>query len=348
MLPTLTSLLLLLSATSLASDHSSKPWKPCTVRSPTTDRFFDLNPIHRAPPEEGKTPKEGEEGSWRAKGHDYGANFTLNFCGPVVEELHDVVDLDKELWRNVSAYYEKDDKVFAIGLESYEPIFRGRKLVLNYTGGSLCPDFSSKTNSKRSPIALPPRDIVQDDDDPSLPDDTDTDDEDNKDSKSDDIDGTSHERRKTTIISLQCEKDALAKTSVSFVAAVDDCVYFFEGRSPHACGGVEAETQALSPGGVFGVIFLITIAVYVAGGIIYQRHVMHQRGWRQLPNYALWSGIAGFVRDMLIVLTSSCARCLPGRRGYSRVSLGADSGRRGRRNDDENRLIDNLDEEWDD
>jgi cation-dependent mannose-6-phosphate receptor len=51
-----------------------------------------------------------------------------------------------------------------------------------------------------------------------------------------------------------------------------------------------------------------------------------------------------------VILTSSCARFLPSRRGYSRVSLGHDSGRggRGRRNDDEDRLIDNLDEEWDD
>lgn len=51
---------------------------------------------------------------------------------------------------------------------------------------------------------------------------------------------------------------------------------------------------------------------------------------------------------MFIILTSSCARFLPSRRGYSRVSLGHDSGRHGRRNDDEDRLIDNLDEEWDD
>lgn len=56
-----------------------------------------------------------------------------------------------------------------------------------------------------------------------------------------------------------------------------------------------------------------------------------------------------FIQDMFVILTSSCARFLPERRGYSRVSLGSDSGRRsGRRNDDENRLIDNLDEEWDD
>lgn len=58
--------------------------------------------------------------------------------------------------------------------------------------------------------------------------------------------------------------------------------------------------------------------------------------------------VANALQDMFIILTSSCARCLPSRRGYSRVSLGQDHGRRGRRNEDENRLIDNLDEEWDD
>lgn len=54
--------------------------------------------------------------------------------------------------------------------------------------------------------------------------------------------------------------------------------------------------------------------------------------------------------DLFIILTSSLARLMPSRRGYSRVSLGQDSGRGGRggRNEDENRLIDNLDEEWDD
>jgi cation-dependent mannose-6-phosphate receptor len=55
---------------------------------------------------------------------------------------------------------------------------------------------------------------------------------------------------------------------------------------------------------------------------------------------------------MFVILTSSCARFMPSRRGYSRVSLGQDAGRggrgRGRGNEDENRLIDNLDEEWDD
>jgi cation-dependent mannose-6-phosphate receptor len=161
---------------------------------------------------------------------------------------------------------------FPPSLESYEPIFRGRKLVLNYTGGSLCPSKPS-----RSPSLLG-RSSDEDDD------------EDHRGSKK------PTERRKTTIISLLCEKaEPIAKTSISFVAAVDECVYFFEGRSPHACGGVEAEVQALGPGGVFGVIILIAVLVYLVGGWVYQRTVMHQRGWRQLPNYALWAGIWGFL-----------------------------------------------------
>ena len=62
-----------------------------------------------------------------------------------------------------------------------------------------------------------------------------------------------------------------------------------------ACGSVIAAQQSLSPGGVFGVIALIAAAVYLLGGIAYQRTVMHQRGWRQLPNYTLWAGIFGFL-----------------------------------------------------
>ncbi|KAF2710955.1 mannose 6-phosphate receptor domain-containing protein [Pleomassaria siparia CBS 279.74] len=307
------------------SPKNSKPLKPCTARSPTTERYFDLNPIHKKPKDKDdkQSRKEDEIESWHARGWDYGANFTINFCGPVVEDLTNVQDLDKKLWKNVSAYYEIGDKQFAMGLESYEPVFRGRKLVLNYTGGSLCP---SKPHSKR----LASSDDDDDQDRPKKEKDT--------------------PRRKTTIISLLCENtQPVAKTSISFVASVDDCVYIFEGRSPYACGGLEAEVQALGPGGVFGVIILIAILVYLAGGWMYQRNVMHQRGWRQLPNYALWAGIWGFLWDMFIIITSSCARFLPSRRGYSRVSLGHDNnGRRGRRNDDEDRLIDNLDEEWDD
>jgi cation-dependent mannose-6-phosphate receptor len=108
--------LLLLASAWYALAASDKPLKPCTIVSPTTERFFDLNPIRRMPLEEGqKKPKGDSDGSWHARGYDYGANFTLNICGPVVEELHDVQDLDKDLWQNVSAFYEVGKKVYSIG-----------------------------------------------------------------------------------------------------------------------------------------------------------------------------------------------------------------------------------------
>ena len=109
------SLLLLLAAARHAAAASDKPLKPCTIVSPATERFFDLNPLRRTAPEEDKKKKEGDEGSWHARGYDYGANFTINFCGPVVEELSHVQDLDKALWKNVSAFYETGDKQYAIG-----------------------------------------------------------------------------------------------------------------------------------------------------------------------------------------------------------------------------------------
>ena len=125
---------------------------------------------------------------------------------------------------------------------------------------------------------------------------------------------------------------------------------------------------------------LIAVAVYLVGGCVYQRNVMHQRGWRQLPNYAIWAGIGSFVKvfvltspgllrrlsalrggrgwqgresspgsqpsslqDVFIIATSTCARLVPRRRGYNQLTAG-----RGRSSDDENRLIDQLDEDWDD
>ena len=45
-------------------------------------------------------------------------NFTMNFCGGVVEDLNKlggVEGVEREMWRNVSAYYKQDGKVYSIG-----------------------------------------------------------------------------------------------------------------------------------------------------------------------------------------------------------------------------------------
>jgi len=51
---------------------------------------------------------------------------------------------------------------------------------------------------------------------------------------------------------------------------------------------------------------------------------------------------------MFIIATSSCANLIPKSRGYSSLSISADGHGRNGRPEDENRLIDQLDEEWDD
>jgi hypothetical protein len=121
----LTLSVLLLSSTQLATagSDSSKPKtteKPCTVRSPTTGSYFDLNAISLSPPElkDGrKIHKDDREESWKARGHDYPANFTFNICAPVIEDLKDVVGVDKSRWQNVSAFYERNGKTYSIGYD---------------------------------------------------------------------------------------------------------------------------------------------------------------------------------------------------------------------------------------
>lgn len=150
---------------------------------------------------------------------------------------------------------------------------------MNYTDGSPCDEDKNSLRARK---------LKDDDDD----DESDGD----RDDKKKDHKYTAA-RRKSTLISFICDHDSLApKAHVSFLgASPDECTYFFEARSIAACGGVIDPQQTLGPGGVFGVIFLIAAVVYLLGGIAYQRTVMHQRGWRQLPNYNLWAGIFGFV-----------------------------------------------------
>ncbi|KAI9695512.1 MAG: Cation-independent mannose-6-phosphate receptor CI-MPR [Candelina mexicana] len=326
-----------------SDDKTPKPTNPCTIHSPNTNSFFDLTPISLSPPEEGKKAhKDDRTESWHAKGYDYPANFTINFCAPVIEEVKNVVGVKEELWRNVSAYYVADGKTYSIGSESSEPIFRGRKLVLNYTDGSPCGPKAKRLLDSREELAS--RKMKGHDGKKDKDEEDDDDDDDGK------TPNKGIKRRKSTLISLLCDRDPLSpKASVAFVgASPDECTYFFEARSQAACGGAADTQQSVGPGGVFGLIVMIALLVYVVGGCVYQRTVMQQRGWRQLPNYGLWAGIGSFVRDIFIILTSSCARFLPSRRGYSRVSANSSGGRGRSAPEDENRLIDQLDEEWDD
>ncbi|PFH61488.1 hypothetical protein XA68_17213 [Ophiocordyceps unilateralis] len=295
----------------------------CTATSSTgSGAFFDLRPDLAGSPNKAK--------DYHAKGYDYGSNFTLNICGSVVESVSEVVGVEKNLWANVSAYYTAHGNVYSIGSESMDLRSRGRKLVLQYAGGSPCGTKATKHRRATTPSKQQQHRV-------------------DTAAKKDDEDKASA-RRKSTTISFLCDKDpGSTQASVSFVGAdADECAYFFEARSMHACAHAEPHKPgSVGPGSVFGIILLIAVLVYVLGGVFYNRTVTNARGWRQLPNYSLWAGIGGFISDMFLAAWSWCCRYLPARRGgYSYLNSNASS--RHRNSDAENRLIDQLDEEWED
>jgi hypothetical protein len=45
----------------------------------------------------------------------------------------------------------------------------------------------------------------------------------------------------------------------------------------------------------------VAAAVYLIGGCVYQRTVMHARGWRQIPHWQVWAGVAGFIWVRLVL-----------------------------------------------
>ncbi len=114
---------LALSAAGAAADDKSKekPLKPCTIRSPSSGAFFDLNSLYIHPPgKDSKSSKNDDKlESWHARGYDYGSNFTLNFCGPVVEELGDVEGVSESDSKNISAFYKIGKKTYSIGYVTF-------------------------------------------------------------------------------------------------------------------------------------------------------------------------------------------------------------------------------------
>ncbi|KAA8905728.1 mannose-6-phosphate receptor binding domain-containing protein [Sphaerosporella brunnea] len=228
-------LLSLLSASLAVSEPPEKPIDPeCTVTSPFSENFFDLRKLRR---DRTANPPQTD---WFVKGQDYGANFSLNICGPVLAD----VTAEGVPKGAVAAYYEMNGTAYSIGSVSASPRFRGRKLVLAYENGSPCPGAPSY--------------------------------------------------RKSTLMSLMCDHEQFQKPSVSFVGQMNDCAYFFEVRTAAACATVN-QAQALGPGAVFGAIMGVFALVYLIGGIVYQRTVMHARGLRQIPHYHVWVAALGFI-----------------------------------------------------
>ncbi|KAK9422959.1 putative Autophagy-related protein 27 [Seiridium unicorne] len=344
--------LLSLAGRSLAAEaDKTTTAEACTATNAKTGSFFDLRPdIAVKTPSDGSNAKAGvPTKDYKANGYDYGYNFTLNICGPVVEEIDNVRgNINQEQWKNISAYYQTKGDVYSLGFSNGELKPRGRKLVLQYSGGSTCGQ-----SSKRDADSAMHKKNVHSSASYKY---SDYEDEEERSAGSSTAVKVTKEtdtprQRKSATISFLCDRDPTASSAaVSFVGTdPDECAYFFEARSIHACAGAEPHAPgSVGPGAVFGIILMVAILVYIGGGIFYQRTVANQRGWRQLPNYSLWAGIWSFVSDMFIAATSSCAKFLPNRRGYHYLSGSPSRTRQTRDREAENRLIDQYDEEWDD
>lgn len=308
-------LLATLLSSTLAADDSSPKAKPCTIHSPTTGSYFDLRTIQIQPPSSSSSKKDARIESWHSRGYDYGANFTLNFCGPVVEDLGKVEGIPEDRIANVSAFYKMDGKTYSIGQASSEPLFRGRKLVLNYTDGSPCPSdptsYSHDYPADNSDLFV--REIITSSRTASSESSTTSTSFSTSSTSSrlgsKPVTTPSNYRTKSTLLSFLCDRDPQYNTApkISFIGSPDSCTYFFEVRSRAACGGATSQSpSSLGPGGVFGVILGIAVVVYIVGGVAYQRTVMHQRGWRQCPNWGVWRGLGDVigVSKLLSLVTS--------------------------------------------
>ncbi|KAI1815901.1 mannose 6-phosphate receptor domain-containing protein [Poronia punctata] len=357
-------LALALISPAVASDAEPTTTVTACTASSTSGAFFDLRPDAAIKPKPDGSRPSNSRGApltdYKARGYDYGSNFTLNICNAVVEPIEDVKGIEESKWQNISAYYVSQGDYYSLGFQSGHLVTRGKELVLQYTGGSPCGKQSSRSSwnlGDRS--AVHPGATYRDyepygDEPPSSTDAKEEVDQSRSSSKDEDDDDEDEDeddvRRKSATIFFGCDRDALGgNAQVSFIAVdPDECAYVFKVKSAHACAGAEPHKPgSVGPGSVFAIILGIAILVYILGGVFYNRAVGNARGWRQLPNYSMWASIWSFICDMFVIATSSCARLFPNRGGYHYLS--GPSTTRGRNNRDaENRLIDQYDEEWED
>lgn len=80
--------------------------------------------------------------------------------------------------------------------------------------------------------------------------------------------------------------------SVSFLSAVGACPIPVGDTTPTPWPGTNTNTGGgMSFWGVFFILLLIAVAVYLIGGVMYKRLVMGARGFEQMPNADTWRSV---------------------------------------------------------
>lgn len=75
--------------------------------------------------------------------------------------------------------------------------------------------------------------------------------------------------RKSTLLTFKCDREMMSKARVNYLGAMDNCSYFFEVRTVHACATANEENDT-AIWGIFLLIISSAIAVYFFAGIIYK------------------------------------------------------------------------------
>lgn len=85
------------------------------------------------------------------------------------------------------------------------------------------------------------------------------------------IDKNTNQRlRKSTILTFTCDREMSARALVSYIGQANECTYFFEVRSHHACP-TAAKANNLAAVWIFLFIFLAAVFVYFSGGLLYRQ-----------------------------------------------------------------------------
>ncbi|KAF9158021.1 Cation-independent mannose-6-phosphate receptor CI-MPR [Actinomortierella ambigua] len=139
---------------------------------------------------------------------------------------------------------------------------------------------------------------------------------------------------KSTLIHFTCDVNVEGKGKPVLISETNGCQFVFEWRTPAACPTDRVARGDNGGSSVFWTLIGVFVAVYIIGGVAYNRVVHNARGLKQIPNYKLWAEGLDFIKDMAIILFSKCYRP---RRSQSYHNLPIDS--------EVNTLIDDDDDE---
>ncbi|EEB06977.1 cation dependent mannose-6-phosphate cargo receptor [Schizosaccharomyces japonicus yFS275] len=104
----------------------------CSLHHPVTGEFYSLHDLERT--------NVSEKGDYNINGFDYGYNFSMNLCNTIVNDVSNFTIVGNIPASNIGAYYiDREENLYSLGSVREKPVFRGRKLVMQFNNGSLCP-----------------------------------------------------------------------------------------------------------------------------------------------------------------------------------------------------------------